>query len=199
MASSSPSLRVSGLACRRGDRLLFEDVSFDLASGEALALAGPNGAGKTSLLRILAGLLEAEAGEVTLAGDAICLGHLDALKPQMTVAENLAFWVALFGGETGGIGACLDRFGIARLADLPAGILSAGQRRRLGLARLARFIGAASPRPIWLMDEPDAALDMQGRAALEALMAEHLAAGGVAVAATHHGLAAATRRLDLVP
>jgi len=193
----SPSLAVSRLACRRGLRPVFEDVTFALQAGAALAVEGPNGAGKTSLLRILAGLLEAEAGTVTARGEAVYLGHLDALKPQLTVAENLGFWAALFGADAGAGARALERFGLTALAGLSAGVLSAGQRRRLALARLTHFIGAGAARPIWLLDEPDAALDAQGRAALEALVAEHMAAGGIAVAATHHGLACASARLEL--
>lgn len=195
--ASPPSLAACGLACRRGFRLVFENVSLAVQAGGAVALTGPNGSGKTSLLRILAGLMEAEAGEVAVSGEAVYLGHLDALKPQMTVAENLAFWTAMFGGDAALGAAALDRFGLARLADLPAGVLSAGQRRRLGLARLAHFVGAARARPVWLLDEPDAALDTAGRAALEALVREHLAAGGLAIAATHHGFAPATATLEL--
>lgn len=207
-----PALRVRGLACRRGTRRLFAGLDFDVAAGEALALVGPNGAGKTSLLRILAGLQEAEAGRVEGAEGAIYVGHLDALKPQMSVAENLAFWLVMLGAartaaRAGDLAAgALERLDMARLAGLPAGVLSAGQRRRLALARLVPFIGAEggggtqSPpvaRPLWLLDEPDAALDAQGRGVLDALLRAHLAQGGLVVAATHHGLAPARRQLEL--
>ncbi len=180
-------LDVSNLACRRGTRLLFEDVSFTLGRGEALVITGPNGTGKSSLLRILAGLLEEDAGDISHDDEMLYLGHLDALKPQMSVMENLKFWVSLFGG-TGDLQAALERFGLGHVPDLAAGVLSAGQRRRLTLARFSCFLGADSARPIWLMDEPDSALDDAGRALLDDLLKEHLSRGGVVLAATHRGL-----------
>lgn len=180
-------LDVSNLACRRGTRLLFEDVSFTLGRGEALVITGPNGTGKSSLLRILAGLLEEDAGDISHDDEMLYLGHLDALKPQMSVMENLKFWVSLFGG-TGNLQAALERFGLGHVRDLTAGVLSAGQRRRLTLARFSCFLGADSARPIWLMDEPDSALDDAGRALLDDLLKEHLSRGGVVLAATHRGL-----------
>ncbi|MEP0068107.1 heme ABC exporter ATP-binding protein CcmA [Pyruvatibacter sp.] len=180
-------LDVTNLACQRGTRLLFEDVSFSLGRGEALVVTGPNGTGKSSLLRILAGLLEEEDGEISHDDEMLYLGHLDALKPQMSVMENLRFWVALFGG-TGDLHAALERFGLGHIPDLTAGVLSAGQRRRLTLARFSCFLGQDSARPIWLMDEPDSALDDAGRVLLDELLKEHLSLGGVVLAATHRGL-----------
>lgn len=183
-------LVVGGLACRRGERILFEGLDFTLEAGEALIVRGPNGAGKSSLLRILAGFARAEAGSVALDGAEEpgemlhYLGHLDAAKPQLSVAETLAFWQALLGGR-GAAGAALDRVGLSHAADLPAGYLSAGQRRRLALARLV-----ACPRPLWLLDEPTASLDASGDALVGQLIAEHRAEGGILVAATHLPIAA---------
>lgn len=189
-------LEVSDLACQRGTRRLFDGVSFALGRGEALVVTGPNGTGKSSLLRILAGLLEEEAGEISHDNEMLYLGHLDALKPQMSVAENLRFWVSLFGG-TGDLAAALERFGLGHVRDLTAGVLSAGQRRRLTLARFSCFLGVDSARPIWLMDEPDSALDDAGRALLDDLLNEHLSRGGVVLAATHRGLGIKARELRL--
>jgi len=189
-------LDVTDLACQRGSRLLFEDVSFSLGRGEALVVTGPNGTGKSSLLRILAGLLEEEDGEISHDDEMLYLGHLDALKPQMSVMENLRFWVSLFGG-TGDLGGALERFGLGHIPDLTAGVLSAGQRRRLTLARFSCFLGGDSARPIWLMDEPDSALDDAGRTLLDDLLNEHLSRGGVVLAATHRGLGIEAQALRL--
>lgn len=184
----SLALAASRLCCMRGGRLVFSDLSFDIAAGQALAVVGPNGAGKTSLLRILAGVLRPSAGKLSLVGGAPdltvaeqvhYLGHLDALKPSLTVAENLAFWVRFLGGAGTGLDA-LSSVGLASLADLPAAVLSAGQRRRLSLARLI-----AVARPIWLLDEPTATLDTAGQEKLGELMQHHLSDGGIIVAATH--------------
>jgi heme exporter protein A len=181
-------LTVSGLGCVRGQRGVFRDVAFTLSAGEALALTGPNGAGKSSLLRLIAGLLPAASGRIELEGgaedqtlpeQAHYQGHLDALKPSLTVAENLAFWIHYLGSATPP-DAALAALGIGGLADLPAGYLSAGQRRRLSLARLV-----AVPRPIWLLDEPTSALDAAAQVRLAELMRRHLAGGGMIVAATH--------------
>lgn len=201
----SRDLSVVDLAVERGGRLLFEGLSFTVASGEALLLTGPNGAGKTSLLRVLAGFLQPAAGEVRLQGGEAdrslgeqChwLGHANAVKPALTVAENAAFWASYLGGGEPGrraVGDALDRFGLTELADIPAGYLSAGQKRRLGLARLL-----LAPRPLWLLDEPTVSLDAEGTATLAAVIDAHLASGGLAVAATHlpMGLARA-RQLQL--
>jgi heme exporter protein A len=193
-----PPLRLAAedLACARGERPVFSGLSFELTGGEALAVTGPNGAGKSTLLRCLAGLLPALEGRVTLdgAGDAPrresvhYLGHLDALKPVLTVRETLAFWRKLHGGA-GDLDEALEAVGLKELEDVPAGCLSAGQRRRVALARLL-----AAPRPVWLLDEPTSALDAAAQARLGELMAAHRAQGGLVVAATHAELPLADPR-----
>jgi heme exporter protein A len=183
-------LKASDLACVRGGREVFSDLAFAVGAGEALIITGPNGAGKSSLLRLIAGLLRPTAGELvledgdpelTLAEQVHYLGHQDALKPSLTVAENLAFWLQfLSGNQDSAMAPALEALGLAGIAALPAAYLSAGQRRRLSIARL---IGVK--RPIWLLDEPTSALDAAAQAALAALMAEHLSGGGLIIAATH--------------
>lgn len=185
------TLEGRGLECVRSDRVVFSDLDFQIASGGALVLRGPNGSGKTSLLRLIAGLLRPAAGGFFWEGAPIAeapedhrarlhyVGHSDALKSAFTVAENLAFWAGL-RGNAGGEGAALERFGLGGLADFPAGLLSAGQRRRLALARLA-----ASAAPLWLLDEPTVALDREASAALFELIAGHRQGGGMVIAATH--------------
>jgi heme exporter protein A len=182
-------LCATGLGCVRGARSVFNDVNLELSSGRALALVGPNGSGKSSLLRLIAGLLRPSGGRIELQGgdtertipeQAHYQGHLDALKPSLTVSENLAFWARYFGGAPAGLHEALAAAGLGGLSDLPAAYLSAGQRRRLSLARLI-----AIPRPIWLLDEPTSALDTTGQARLAELMRQHLGTGGMIVAATH--------------
>ncbi|MBX3494652.1 MAG: heme ABC exporter ATP-binding protein CcmA [Parvibaculum sp.] len=183
-------LTASNLACVRGGRIVFEGLSISVAAGAALVLTGPNGSGKSSLLRQAAGLLDIASGtlaleggdpELTLAEQAHYLGHLDALKPAMTVVETLRFWAAWLGGDAAAnVPAALESMGLAPLADLPVGYLSAGQKRRLALARFV-----ATPRPIWLLDEPTVALDAASIERLGAVMRAHLAGGGIIVGATH--------------
>jgi len=179
----------SDLACVRGGREVFAGVGFSVAAGEALVLTGPNGAGKTTLLRAIAGLLRFAAGrldfqasdpEAVLAEESHYLGHQDALKPSLTVGENLAFWADFLGVAASDSGKGLAAVGLAELARTPAAFLSAGQRRRLSLARLV-----AAPRPVWLLDEPTTALDAHAQEILAALMRDHLKGGGLIVAATH--------------
>ncbi len=181
-------LRVRHLAVRRGERVLFGDLSFELAAGEALLLRGRNGAGKSTLLLTLAGVVRAESGTIEVAGDEEqaqlhLLTYQPGIKARLTVAENLGFWRRLYG-ETGlDVPGALEAVGIGRLAGLEAGYLSSGQLRRLSLARLL-----VSRRPLWLLDEPSAALDRDGEALLGRLIDAHRAAGGMAVIATHHDL-----------
>jgi heme exporter protein A len=177
------------LVCVRGGREVFSGLGFRVCAGEALVLTGPNGAGKTSLLRMIAGLLRPAAGQIELAGgeaelgvaeQAHYLGHQDALKPSLTVYENLQFWASYLGRNDEALAGALAAVGLEELVDLPAGYLSAGQRRRLSLARLL-----AVPRLLWLLDEPTAALDIGARERLTALMREHLGGRGIIIVATH--------------
>lgn len=188
--AAPPRLRLTAtdLACTRGGRTIFSALGFSVSGGEALVVTGRNGSGKSSLLRMVAGLLAIAAGGLDLAGgdpersigeQAHYLGHQDALKPALTVVENLDFWTAWLGGAGDSRGA-LAAVGLESLGDLPAGYLSAGQRRRLSLARLV-----AIARPLWLLDEPSSALDTAAQEALRTLMRDHLARGGLILAATH--------------
>jgi heme exporter protein A len=182
-------LSAVNLTCRRGGRPVFSDLSFSLAAGEALVVTGRNGAGKSSLLRLIVGLLPPDSGHVSLDGgdaersigeQAHYLGHLDAIKPSLTVEENLRFWSAWLGPAETPPRDALQRIGLDTVADLPAAYLSAGQRRRLSLARLI-----AVHRPIWLLDEPGSALDSEGQLRLADLMTTHLNRGGLILAAAH--------------
>jgi len=177
------------LACQRGGRDVFAGVSFAVSSGEALTISGRNGAGKSSLLRIVIGLLRAAAGRLSLEGgdpelsiaeQAHYLGHQDALKGSLSVAENLRFWTGFLGTKAADLSGPLETVGLAALAGLPAAYLSAGQRRRLSIARLI-----AVPRSIWLLDEPTSTLDTTAQQRLGELMQAHLAGGGLIVAASH--------------
>jgi heme exporter protein A len=177
------------LACQRGERTVFSGLSFSLSGGEALLVTGRNGAGKSSLLRLIAGLLRKSAGQLELSGaeaDATLgeqshyLGHQDAVKPALSVGENLQFWADYLGSGPHDIAAALEAVDLSALAGLPAGYLSAGQRRRLSIARLV-----AVPRPVWLLDEPTSALDEPSQKRLAELMRGHLASGGMIVAAAH--------------
>lgn len=184
-------LTVAGLACQRGLRPVFENLSFSLAAGQALALYGANGSGKTSLLRQLAGFLAVDGGQLSGMPPRHYLGHADGLKAALTVEETLAFETRLQSGQ-GQISDILATIGLAGRGPQMVGDLSAGQRRRLALARLI-----TAPRPLWLLDEPLTALDMQGAELVDDLAAAHLAAGGLIVAASHSPLAFATKSLHL--
>jgi heme exporter protein A len=192
-------MKLSGdkLSCVRGGRTLFADLSFGVAAGQALLVMGPNGAGKTTLLRTIAGLLHPAAGRVFMEGGAPdetlseqChyVGHPNAIKTSLTVAENAAFW-SRFLGNGGADQAALETFGLAALSDIPAGYLSAGQKRRLGLARLL-----LADRPLWLLDEPTSSLDQAGQETLTTAVNAHLTRGGMVVAATHMPLGFAKAR-----
>jgi heme exporter protein A len=206
-ASPTPVAAFTGndLCCRRGGRVVFDGLDFALQPGEALVLVGPNGSGKSSLLRLMAGLLPPFMGALRWQGVAIAadaeahrarlayLGHLDAVKPALGVAENLRFWIDLAGGDAQALDAALGRFNLAELADTPARYLSAGQRRRLALARVV-----AVPKALWLLDEPSTGLDQRSVAALEAAIADHRRTGGIVVTSTHIPLALdGARSLDL--
>jgi len=194
-------LSLDNIALERGERRIASGISVRVAGGEALLLQGPNGSGKSTLLRVLAGLMPAAEGAIAWDGVDVSkdreahrarlayLGHQDALKGGLTALENLQFWAGFTGGNAE---AALKAFGLARLADRPVRILSAGQKRRLALSRLA--LGDA---PLWLLDEPVTALDSDARAAFVALLKRHLAAGRLAIIATHEPLAVEARVLQL--
>ena len=179
------------ILCFRGERTVFANLSFSVDSGEALVLRGPNGSGKSTLLRLMAGLLKAHEGVINWEGENITedieahnarlhyVGHADAVKPVLTVHENIAFWARL-RTETAHITDALDAFGIAYLTDVPGRFLSAGQKRRVNLARIK-----ASPAKLWLLDEPTTALDAEAIADLEREISVHRASGGMVIASTH--------------
>jgi len=196
-------MRLSGreVSCVRGGREVFSGLNFEAASGEALAVVGPNGSGKTSLLRLIAGLLTPSRGsirmdggeaELTLPEQSHYLGHRDAIKPALSVVENLWFWRDFLGGATFDPAETLTVVELDHAARLPAAFLSAGQRRRLSIARLL-----AVRRPIWLLDEPTNALDASGQILFATLMGDHLSRGGMIIAATHAPLGVPARSLRI--
>jgi len=174
-------LKAADIACRRGDRILFRGLALDLAPGEALRVAGPNGTGKSSLIRILAGLLEPYAGTVERAGEAGLVDERPALDAHLPLARALSFWAG-FDGRTAG--AAVERLGLGELGEVPVRFLSTGQKKRAAFARLV-----AQDAPVWLLDEPLNGLDVHAVELVEAMVAEHCAAGGLAVVASHQAIA----------
>jgi len=199
---SPARLRVAGLAVARGGRVLARGISFTLGPGEGLIVRGPNGSGKSTLLRVLAGLLSPVEGKVLIEGGdgddtagalAHYLGHAHAMKNALTAGENLEFWRAICGRPALEPAQALERTGLAHALDVPFGWLSAGQKRRAAFARLL-----VAHRPLWILDEPTSALDAPSSQAMAGLMGEHLAAGGLLIAATHLPLdVPGVRYLDL--
>lgn len=198
------ALAIDKLSIVRGNHTVLSDLSLSLGGGAVLSLEGPNGSGKTSLLRAIAGLLPPAAGQITIThdGDAWTdpedrgaaigwLAHQDGIKAQLTVGEQAAFWAKVYG-QSGDVASILKRFGIAPLQDLRGVALSAGQKRRLALVRLA-----LAGRPLWLLDEPLAALDAAGKALVAEAIVEHAAHGGMVIAATHEPLGVDGPRLIL--
>ena len=199
-------LHVEGLSAKRGEDLIFHDISFVLPSGRALVVTGPNGSGKSTLLRVLAGLLEAQSGTVRVEDTPsdighpreLChyLGHRNAMKRELTVFENLAFWKAFMGDSHGGTGSdvedAVEALGLGGISHLPFGYLSAGQQRRMAMAKLL-----VAHRPIWLLDEPTAALDAAADRMFADLVEQHLGRGGIVVAATHQPLGVAAQALRM--
>jgi heme exporter protein A len=199
MVNNSPdtcAFRGTALDCIRGDRKVFEGLSFAVTAGEVLVLSGTNGSGKSSLLRVMAGLLRPAAGRILHSGaeirddpdahraDLHYVGHQDAIKPALSVAENVTFWAALHGKRNDeAVQAALLAFDLRDLADLPGRLLSSGQRRRANLARLA-----ATPAGLWLLDEPSVGLDAASTQSLEDLIAAHRKTGGMTVVSTHTAL-----------
>ncbi|HEY9019890.1 MAG: heme ABC exporter ATP-binding protein CcmA [Paracoccaceae bacterium] len=187
-------LNVTGLSVARGGIPVLEGLDFTLHAGEALILRGPNGVGKTTVLRTVAGLQPPLAGTVGLEREAMAYaGHADGIKTTLTVRENLEFWAEIFA--TGRIDAALAAFDLVGLSDRAAGALSAGQKRRLGLARMV-----VTGRPVWVLDEPTVSLDASAVALFAAAVRTHLAGGGMALMATHIDLGLAEARiLDVAP
>ena len=198
-------LMIDDLTLARGGRTIFTGLSLRLDLGQAVALSGANGAGKTSLLRAVAGLLRAEAGRIVFEGEGGAveaeearanglhlLGHHDGMKTNRTAREELSFWSAWSGADQGGCARAVDAMTLATLLDLEVRKLSAGQRRRLALARLI-----AAPRPLWLLDEPMAPLDAAHRKAFGDLMRVHLDRGGMILAAVHDPLPVPARTLEI--
>ena len=199
------AVSIADLAIARGDRLLFSGFNLEARAGEAIALVGRNGAGKTSLLRAIAGLIRPHAGRISFQGAAgpadaddarglglHLLGHHDGLKPGRTAWDELVFQARWTGGGEASVRAACVRLDLDRLRDLEVRKLSAGQRRRVSLARLL-----AAPRPIWLLDEPLAPLDADRRAGFGTIMAEHLAGGGLIIAAVHDPLPIPARTVEI--
>ena len=194
------------LTCIRGERVVFSDLSFAIGEGEVLYLRGPNGSGKSTLLRLMAGLLRPTNGTIlwngenarddaeTFRGLLHYVGHQDAIKTALTVEENLTFWAEMSGvdPEKRAVGEALEEFSLGHLSTLPARFLSAGQRKRLNLARIC-----ASPAPLWLLDEPSNSLDTESLGALRSAISAHQEKGGLVAVATHEELGSDTNVLDI--
>ncbi|MGV3574530.1 MAG: heme ABC exporter ATP-binding protein CcmA [Devosia sp.] len=183
-------LKTFALGVGRGDTMLARDIALSVPAGRGLMLRGPNGAGKSTLLLTLAGLLSPLEGSVALEGHDDDLGpafhhcgHRNAIRPRLTAVETLEFWYGINGNPAMPVAEAIDRVGLRRQAKLDAAYLSAGQQRRLALARLL-----VSARPVWLLDEPTSALDAEGQKLLTGLLEDHLAAGGIAVVASHDAI-----------
>ena len=188
---TSPLLTVTDLAVSRGGLRILEELSFQVMPGSLIVLRGPNGVGKTSLLRTLVGLQPVNSGDIDAAPECMAYaGHADGLKGTLSVQENLRFWARLFGQSD--ISPALKAFELEPLEDRPAQALSAGQKRRLGLARLL-----VTGRPLWLLDEPTVSLDAHATGQFVAMIKAHLAAGGAAIAATHINIGLDSEELDL--
>lgn len=198
MKVSGMRLLAENLSARRGEDLIFTDISFGLGGGESLVLTGPNGSGKSTLLRVVAGLMRPETGRVSWISDSAesgmraaeaChyLGHRNAMKAELTVFENLSFWKNFLGDAAGGEGTspgeAAEAVGLGGIIHLPFGYLSAGQQRRMAFAKLL-----VAYRPVWILDEPTAALDVNAENVFAGLINAHLAAGGIVLAATHQPL-----------
>ena len=203
MASEAdiPHVAIKNLGCSRAGRKIFENIGFSLKSGSLLIIEGRNGSGKTSLLRILAGLLKNDAGDIILSGPDFSesnvenfhfIGHKEGLKAALTVSETLKFWQILLGKGKASIPDALEIVGLSHVSLLPCSYLSAGQRRRLILARLL-----VSHRPIWLLDEPMTALDSSAKTMFENIVTEHLSEGGIVVIATHEPISIPHQTLSL--
>jgi heme exporter protein A len=191
-------LVAEGLSAKRGEDLIFRDISFEIEAGAALVVKGPNGSGKSTLLRVVAGLLPRESGKLRLSGEGAqgfetvaaashYLGHRNAMKRELTVEENLRFWKSFLGDSPGGRGGEIEEaaeaVGLGGIVHLPFGYLSAGQQRRMAMAKLL-----VAWRPVWLLDEPTAALDTAAEMMFAGLVKEHLRRGGIVLAATHQPL-----------
>lgn len=196
-----PEFEVINLGCSRAGRKIFENIGFSLKSGKLLVVEGRNGSGKTSLLRIMAGLLKNDVGDIIISGpdpsennveNFHFVGHKEGLKAALTVSETLKFWQILLGNCKSSIPAALEVVGLSKVSELPCSYLSAGQRRRLILARLL-----VSHRPIWLLDEPMTALDPSAKMMFENLVKDHLSEGGMAVIATHEQISIPHQTLSL--
>ena len=192
VAFSPSPIAVSSLRLERGGKTLLTGFSLNVEPGEALVLLGPNGSGKTTLLRAMGGLVRPVAGEISLDPQSVAfLGHADALKPSETVEQSLAFWARLYGGDLETLDQVMTEMALAHLARRTCGTLSAGQKRRTALARIA-----LSNRSVWLLDEPAAPLDARSRERLARLVRQHCAAGGIVIAATHVDLGWAGARVE---